>query len=174
MKSVGMMVVGLLAMAGMADPDVVRVAASNSTEIARSAADYVCTGVGDELTIQRAIDDCAKTGRHLRLAAGFYTFTAVHAFEDGGPDTAVCIRNMHREFVLLGERRRLSGWPKDMKTNGVNGVVFYLDPRALESEKGKSVDIVRGEWSERGIMNGSALTSASRSRTAATTRRSTW
>ena len=157
MKGIGVVVVGLLAAAGWADPDVVRVAASNSTEIARSAADYVCTGVGDELTIQRAIDDCAKTGRHLRLAAGFYTFTAVHAFEDGGPDTAVCIRNMHREFALLGERRRLSGWPKDMKTNGVNGVVFYLDPRALESAKGKSVDIVRGEWSERGIMNGSAL-----------------
>ena len=88
------------------------------------AADFCVTDYGavpdgattSTTAIQRAIDDCAKTGRQLRLATGFYTFTAVHAFEDGGPDTAVCIRNMHREFALLGERRRLSGWPKDMKT----------------------------------------------------------
>ena len=158
MKTMGAVVAIGLAFVAQADPDAVRVAASNSTEIARRAADYVCTGVGDELTIQRAIEDCARTGRQLSLSSGFYTFSAVHAFKDGGPDTAVCIPNMHRDFAITGERRKLGGWAKGMGTNAVNGVVFYLAPEALAAVKGASVDIVRGEWSQYGIMNGSGLT----------------
>lgn len=132
----------------------VRLAASNSRSEAKSAADYVCTGTNDERVIQAAIDDCAKTGRQLFLFAGLYRLDAVRDFDDGGPRTAVCLRNMHREFAVKGERRQVIGWPKDMD---VNGVVLYLRPEALPSD-GSSVDIVRGEWSREGIMNGSALT----------------
>ena len=75
-------------------------------------------------------------------------------FGDGGPLAAICIRNMHRDFEMTGERRQLIGSAKDMI---VNGVVLYLQPDALAAADGKSVDIVRGEWSPRGIMNGSGL-----------------
>ena len=128
-------------------------AASDSRPAAKAAADYVCTGTNDELVIQRAIDDCAASGRQLFVFAGLYRLDAVHEFNDGGPRAAVVIRNMHRTFELVGERRYVTGWPKGMETNGV---VFYLRPEALPKD-GTSVDIVRGEWSKEGIMNGSAL-----------------
>ena len=128
-------------------------AASDSRPAAKAAADYVCTGTNDELVIQRAIDDCAASGRQLFVFAGLYRLDAVHEFDDGGPRAAVVIRNMHRTFELVGERRYVIGWPKGMETNGV---VFYLRPEALPKD-GTSVDIVRGEWSKEGIMNGSAL-----------------
>ena len=131
----------------------VRIAAANSRGAAKAAADYVCTGTNDERVIQVAIDDCAKTGRQLQLFAGLYRLGAVRDFGDGGPRTAICLRNMHREFAFVGERRQVIGWPKDMT---VNGIVLYLSPEALPTD-GKSVDIVRGEWSKEGIMNGSAL-----------------
>ena len=38
-------------------------AASDSRPAAKAEADYVCTGTNDELVIQRAIDDCAASGR---------------------------------------------------------------------------------------------------------------
>ena len=128
-------------------------AASDSRPAARAEADYVCTGTNDELVIQRAIDDCAASGRQLFVFAGLYRLDAVRDFGDGGPRAAVVIRNMHRTFAMVGERRYVGGWAKGMETNGV---VFYLRPEALPAD-GESVDIVRGEWSEQGIMNGSAL-----------------
>ena len=133
-----------------ADVSWVRIAAANSRGEAKSVADYVCTGTNDERVIQAAIDDCAKTGRQLQLFAGLYRLGAVRDFGDGGPRTAICLRNMHREFAFVGERRQVIGWPKDMT---VNGIVLYLSPAALPAD-GKSVDIVRGEWSREGIMNG--------------------
>ena len=128
-------------------------AASDSRPAAKAEADYVCTGTNDELVIQRAIDDCAASGRQLFVFAGLYRLDAVRDFGDGGPRAAVVIRNMHRTFAMVGERRYVGGWAKGMETNGV---VFYLRPEALPAD-GESVDIVRGEWSEQGIMNGSAL-----------------
>ena len=143
----------LLAATAQADSIQLRVAAANSTAVAKEAADFVCTGTNDEVTIQKAIDQCKESGRQLTLFAGLYRLGSVRDFGDGGPRTAICIRNMHREFAMVGERRQVIGWPKDMK---VNGIVLYLCPEALPSDGG-SVDIVRGEWSKQGIMNGSAL-----------------
>ena len=128
-------------------------AAADSRPAAKEAADYVCTGSHDELVVQRAIDDCAASGRQLFLFAGLYRLDAVRDFGDGGPPAAVVVRNMHRAFEMTGERRQIGGWAKGMETNGV---VLYLRPEALPAD-GTSVDIVRGEWSEQGIMNGSAL-----------------
>ena len=131
----------------------VTIAASDSRPAAKAAADYVCTGTNDELVVQRAIDDCVESGRQLFLYSGLYRLDAVRDFGDGGPRAAVVIRNMHRTFEMVGERRYVGGWAKGMETNGV---VFYLRPDALPAD-GESVDIVRGEWSEQGLMNGSAL-----------------
>lgn len=148
-------IVSLLASDSFARNDVrqVYLAASDSRPAAKATADYVCTGTNDELMIQRAIDDCAASGRQLFVFSGLYRLDAVYDFNDGGPRAAVVIRNMHRTFELIGERRYVIGWPKGMETNGV---VFYLRPEALPTD-GTSIDIVRGEWSKQGIMNGSAL-----------------
>ena len=142
------------AASAFADADWVRIAAADSRAEVRAAADFVCTGTNDERVIQRAVDRCRETGRQLHLGAGLYRLGSVRDFGDGGPRAAVCLRNMHREFAFVGERRQITGWPTNMT---VNGVILYLQPRALAGAKGTSVDIVRGEWSERGIMNGSAL-----------------
>ena len=150
--AVGMMTVS--AATARADVLSVRVAAVDSRQEARLAADYVCTGTNDEETIQRAIDLCKADGRQLTLFAGLYRLGTVRDFGDGGPKTAICIRNMRREFAFVGERRQVVGWPEGM---AVNGVILYLEPGALAGAEGKSVDIVRGEWSKAGIMNGSAL-----------------
>lgn len=131
----------------------VTIAAADSRAAAKAAADYVCTGTNDELVVQRAIDDCAVTGRNLFLYAGLYRFDAVYDFKDGGPRSAIVIRNMRRDFEIRGEGRYVMGWSK--KVN-VNGVIFSLSEKALPDD-GESVDIVRGEWSRQGIMNGSAL-----------------
>ena len=137
-----------------ADAAWTRVAAADSRAEARAEADFVCTGTNDESTIQQAIDACRVNGRQLFFFAGLYHLDSVRDFGDGGPKAAVCFRNMHREFAFVGERRQIIGWSDDMI---VNGVVFFLNPRALDGSDGKSVDIFRGEWSDRGIMNGSAL-----------------
>lgn len=154
MRGIAIAVFVLLSGTVRADAGWVRLAAANSAAESKAAADFVCTGTNDELTVQKAVDLCKGNGRHLMFAAGLYVLGSVRDFGDGGPRAAVCIRNMHREFALVGERRQLSGWPDDMR---VNGVVLYLAPEALKGADGKSVDILRGEWSERGIMNGSAL-----------------
>ena len=154
MRGIAIAVFVLLSGTVRADAGWVRLAAANSAAESKAAADFVCTGTNDELTVQKAVDLCKGNGRHLMLSAGLYVFGSVRDFGDGGPRAAVCLRNMHREFALVGERRQLSGWPDDMR---VNGVILYLAPEALKGADGKSVDILRGEWSERGIMNGSAL-----------------
>lgn len=142
------------ALAANADACWLRVAASNSRTQARESADFVCTGTNDEQTIQHAIDACKTSGKQLFLFAGLYKLDAVTDFGDAGPKAAICIRNMHREFAIVGERRQITGYPKDML---VNGVVLYLQPHSLAAAEGKSIDIVRGEWSKQGILNGSAL-----------------
>ena len=137
-----------------ADIGWLRVAAADSRDEARAAADFICTGTNDEVTIQRAIDLCREKGSQMFFFSGLYNLGSVKDFGDGGPKTAICIRNMHREFAMVGERRQLVGKAKDM---AVNGVVLYLEPEALKGADGQSVDILRGEWSERGILNGSGL-----------------
>ena len=143
---------GLSAAEGVAPRAVrqVSVAAANSRPEAKAAADYVCTGTNDERVIQAAIDDCAKTGRQLFFFCGFYRLDEVRDFGDGGPWAAVCIRNMHRQFSMVGETS-----PKGSALKG-RSVCLYLRPEALPAD-GRSVDILRGEWSERGILNGSVL-----------------
>ena len=43
----------------------ITIAAVNSTDDAKASANYVCSGKNDELTIQKAIDECQKTKRNL-------------------------------------------------------------------------------------------------------------
>ena len=48
----------------------ITVAAQNSTDDFRQAANYVCTGKNDELTIQKAIDDCIRTDKNMYFYNG--------------------------------------------------------------------------------------------------------
>lgn len=154
-KMIGACCVAMTTAFSWADADWIRVAASDSRAEARAAADFVCTGTNDEAVIQAAIDDCARTGRNLFFFTGLYRLESVRDFEDGGPKTAVCIRNMRRCFSMVGERRLIKGWPKDMPA--VNAPVLYLSQSAVKDANDTSFDILRGTWSEQGIMNGSAL-----------------
>lgn len=42
--------------------DYIYIAANNNTEEFKSKADFVCSGSGDELTLQKAIDECVNMG----------------------------------------------------------------------------------------------------------------
>ena len=151
---IGMLSVAFRCFAADSDPQWVYLAAGDSRAEAKAAADFVCAGTNDEVTVQCAIDECKASGRQLFCYSGLYRLESVKDFGDGGPKAAVCLRNMHREFAFVGERRQIVGWADDM---AVNGCVFHLAPKALDGLGGESVDIFRGEWSKRGIMNGSAL-----------------
>ena len=48
------------------------IAANNSTEAAKSQADYVCDGVDDNVQIQAAVDALADTGGDIYLSSGTY------------------------------------------------------------------------------------------------------
>ena len=62
--------------AALADaPVFVRVAAANSSEAARSAADFVCTGTNDEAMLTKAIDGLVRGGT-MKLADGDYWIDA--------------------------------------------------------------------------------------------------
>ena len=144
---------GLFAFGACASVQDVTIAASNSRAAAKAEADYVCTGTNDERVIQRAIDDCAASGRNLFLHSGLYRLDAIYDFNDGGPRTAVMLRNMRRMFKMKGEGCYTPGWSQSINTNGV---ILSLSAKALLAGE-ESIDIVRGQWTSRGIMNGSSL-----------------
>ena len=52
------------------DPAWVRVAAANSSDDAKAAADFVCSGEHDEATIQKAIDRCLRFAKAVPLEGG--------------------------------------------------------------------------------------------------------
>lgn len=133
---------------GIYSSSFITVAAANSTEAAKSNADFVCTGRGDELTIQTAVDECIATGKNLFLHNGRYRVDAFHNFADGGPKSAIRIPSARRELIILGENFRNT---KD------SGVTIYVTEEALLSANGEDVDVIRTAWCDRGIGSGSAL-----------------
>jgi len=136
-----------------ADVEWIRVAAADSSQEARSTADFTCSGKNDERVVQQAVDRCAETGKNLMLMNGLYLFDAAHPFADGGPDTAVRLTNMHRDFVVQGQGFYTCGG----STQLVNGVVIRVTTNFWNSTGGRSADVLRGQWSPRGIQNGSSL-----------------
>lgn len=149
----GFCVIALTSAAAAADPVWVRVAAADSSAEAKAAADFVCTGTNDELTIQKAVDACATGEKDLWLFNGLYLIDDVHSFPDGGPLTAVRLTNMHRDFVVRGQSWYECGGSKKL----VNGVILRATPRFWRGAKGESVDVLRGEWTRTGCQNGSSL-----------------
>jgi len=136
--------VHMLSRAG--DPVWVRIAASDSRAEARQAADFVCTGSNDEVTIQKAIDVCRDTDRHLFFFSGLYNLDSVRDFGDGGPKAAICIRNMHREFAMVGESRKTANQSKGKK---MDGIVLYLRPEALPTPSALQKLKGKGEGGEK-------------------------
>ena len=132
--------------------DYIYVAAKNTGESLKSKADFVCTGVNDELTIKKAIDLCVENNKNLYLLNGIYNIDAFYDFEDNGPLTAICIPNVHREIKIIGQNHEY-GFQRSYD----NGVVFYVSEKALNTIKNESVDVLRGRWTPQGIQNGSCL-----------------
>lgn len=132
--------------------DYIYIAASNSTEEFKTKADFVCTGRNDERTIQKAIDACVENNKNIYLLNGIYHIGGFHDFRDGGPLSAICIPNAHREIKVIGQNHEY-GFQKRYN----NGVVFYVSESVLNTIITESVDVIRGSWTEYGIQNGSSL-----------------
>ena len=114
------------------DPAWVRVAAANSSDDAKAAADFVCSGEHDEATIQKAIDRCAADGRGLFLHNGLYHIDAFREWNDGGPRAAVRIPLVRRTFAIAGMEAFQNGngaIPEDL-SNWRNGVIWYVREEA--------------------------------------------
>lgn len=126
----------------------VTVAAADSTNEAKAAADFVCTGKNDELTIQAAVDKCAAECKNVYLFNGCYRIDAFYDKQDGGISCAICFPNAMREIKFIGQN---SIYQKD----GI-GVRLYVTEKALDSVE-DDVDVIRTVWTKAGISNGSAL-----------------
>ena len=136
------------------DPVWVKVAATDSPEAAKAAADFVCSGEHDEETIQRAIDLCAADGRNLYLFNGIYNIDAFLAWDDGGPRAALRLPP-RRHFTLEGQDFFQAG--RGMMPSGTNGVTLYLRRAAWETAGDGVPSVLRGTWTEHGSQNGSGL-----------------
>ena len=83
--------------------DYIYIAASNSTEELKAKSDFVCTGINDELTIQKAINACINEDKNIYLLNGIYNIGAFHDFQDNGPMSSICFPNAHREIKVIGQ-----------------------------------------------------------------------
>lgn len=114
--------------------------------------DYICTGKQDELVIQAAIDQAVAENKNISLLNGIYRIDSFHDhYKDNGPVSAICFPNTWREIRFIGENHEY-GFQKSFD----NGVVFYVSPKAWQNANGEC-DVIRGQWTEVGIQNGSAL-----------------
>ena len=128
----------------------IRVAASDSEEWAKEAADLVCEGKNDERVLQAAVDRCIEERKNVYLYNGIYRIDGFYDFGDGGPVTAIRLPNAHREIIFKGQNNEY-GFQKRYD----NGVVLYVTPSALESIE-DTADVIRGTWTFKGIQNGAS------------------
>lgn len=125
------------------------VAASDSTEEAKSLADFICTGSHDEKVIQEAVDLASKTGKGVFLLNGIYYVEGFYDFGDGGPKTAIRLAKKGQEFIFRGENKNFSS---------KGSTILYVKKNAFDSVgSDESVDVIRSDWTERGILNGRAV-----------------
>lgn len=118
----------------------------------RVEADFNCTGEHDELTIQRAIDEAIELNSNVMLLNGIYHIDGFNNYyNDNGPNSAICFPNKWREIKFVGENAEY-GFQRSFN----NGVVLYVSVEALRGIE-KETDVIRGQWTERGIQNGSSL-----------------
>ena len=133
--------------------DFVRVAAQNSTAHAKETSDFLCAGVHDEKIIQEAIDVCMREDKNLYFCNGIYHLDGFYDFGDGGPRAALRFPNGHRELQVKGQNLEY-----ECQRRYDNGVVFYVSRQALEKiPEGESADVMRNEWTRKGIQNGASL-----------------
>ena len=72
-------------------------AAANSTEQAKQSADFICTGIHDEQTIQQAIFAAVEQNKNLYFANGIYHIDGFANVSDGGPECLSRIRRLRTE-----------------------------------------------------------------------------
>lgn len=114
--------------------------------------DYICSGVNDEKTIQCAIDRCVRENKNVYLLNGIYHIDSFcKLLSDDGPKTAICFPNTWREIRFIGQNHEYG-----FQHRFNNGVVLYVSKEALNSIS-EETDVIRGQWTEAGIQNGSSL-----------------
>lgn len=118
----------------------------------RVEADFRCSGKNDELIIHEAIDKAVEINSNIMLLNGIYHIDGYHNYyNDEGPEAAICFPNKRREIKFVGENAEY-GFQKSFN----NGVVLFVSAAALKEIK-KETDVIRGQWTEKGIQNGSSL-----------------
>lgn len=107
--------------------NIITVAAYDSSEEAKSKADYVCDGVHDELTIQSILDNFEANPRHgcvLQFNDGTYNIDGFHERNDFLQPTAICIGQIPSlEF---------KGISTCMVGRGTAGPIFNVQSSAYE------------------------------------------
>jgi hypothetical protein len=91
--------------------------------------------------------------KNLYFFNGIYHIDSFYDFKDNGPEAAIRFPNGHRDFKIVGENLEYG-----CQRRYDNGVVFYVSKDALETiDSEKSADVMRSEWTRRGIQNGASL-----------------
>lgn len=80
------------------------VAAHNAKETTKISADFVCNGVDDQITIQRAIDSIKDSGGVVSLSEGVFNVNATQGANWAGHTTAAAIR-LYSNITLQGQGR---------------------------------------------------------------------
>ena len=127
----------------------ITISAYDSTYEIKATTDIVCSGKNDELTIQKAIDECVKQGKNIYFFNGTYVIDAFYDLKDNGPKCAVCFPNCKREISIVGQNLTYG--------KRGNGVVLYVTKQALDSVGDEGADVLRTTWTDRGLCNGSTL-----------------
>lgn len=124
------------------------IAASDTLEQAKREADFVCSGINDEIVLQKAIEKCVEQDKNLYLLNGKYCIDGFYDFGDGGTRTALCFPNCCREIALIGQN-----FPEKHE----DGVRFYVSANALSTIGEEGVSVIRTTYTEIGLGSGSSL-----------------
>ena len=111
-----------------ASPAIVRVAASNSSDADKSAADFVCTGKNDEAVLNKAIRKLTRGGT-LKLADGDYY---IDAFNGEGNTAILFGYNDGRARTI-----NVVGGTENKSYNTRFGVGIHVTKKAMDAMKGK-------------------------------------
>ena len=116
-------------------------AASNSSDGDKAAADYVCTGHNDERTIQKAIDELGGYGE-LRLLSGVYRIDSFTPTEDGTPAYAIGLSGQGKShngkdfpvrIMIRGVDSSFFGFSTEPKNDNFNGVTLAVSQECYDS-----------------------------------------
>lgn len=96
-------------------------------------ADFVCTGVNDEVTLQTALDALDDSGE-LILLNGIYNIDAFNTPNDGGAPYVMCVKsNKNKSVIIRGESIPFNSFSVDKY--GQSGAIIKISQSCYDSLK---------------------------------------